>query len=113
MSSPCQLGHPSRGSPGCAEYGVALAEHRDPPQGALLRRWLDVSVMAVFERRILDLDAAAARRAARFHVSDPAPFRDALIAATALEQGLAVVTRNQKDFTRFPGLRVLDPWAGG
>jgi len=34
---------------------------------------------------------------------------DALIAATALEHGLALVTRNRRDFERVHGLRVLDP----
>lgn len=34
---------------------------------------------------------------------------DGLIAATALEHGLAVVTRNVKDFENL-GLTVLNPW---
>ena len=40
----------------------------------------------------------------------PAPFRDGLIAATALVHRLTVVTRNVRDFQRFTGLRVLNPW---
>ena len=34
---------------------------------------------------------------------------DGLIAATALEYGLTMVTRNRKDFTGL-GLVVLNPW---
>jgi predicted nucleic acid-binding protein len=34
---------------------------------------------------------------------------DGLIAATALEHGLIVVTRNVKDFARM-GVALLDPW---
>ncbi|MGH9110855.1 MAG: hypothetical protein ACRDZN_00910, partial [Acidimicrobiales bacterium] len=40
------------------------------------------------------IDAAVARRAAALHVPDPAPWRDALIGATALVNRMVVVTRN-------------------
>lgn len=36
---------------------------------------------------------------------------DAIIAATALHYGLALVTRNAADFQRVPGLQCLDPHA--
>ncbi|HXW82494.1 MAG TPA: type II toxin-antitoxin system VapC family toxin [Acidimicrobiales bacterium] len=93
------------------EYGVLLAEHSDPRQGALLREWLDQSVAQVFVDRVLSVDTAVARRAAALHVPDPAPFRDALIGATALVHHMAVVTRNVTDFERFPGLAVINPWS--
>lgn len=93
------------------EHGVELAERADPPKGALLRAWLDASVAPAFADRVLSVDGAVARRAARLHVPDPVPFRDALIAATALEHRLTVVTRNTRDFERFAGLDVLDPWS--
>lgn len=92
------------------EHGVLLAERSDPAQGAILRAWLDSSVARAFDGRILPVDEAEARRAASFHVPHPAPFRDALIGATALVHGLVMVTRNVRDFERFTGLRVLDPW---
>jgi len=34
---------------------------------------------------------------------------DALIAATALEYGLQLTTRNVRDFAKIPGLRLRDP----
>jgi len=92
------------------EHGVLLAERSDPVKGAVLRRWLDTSVAAAFDTRILAVDVAVAKRAASLHVPDPAPFRDALIGATALVHGMAVVTRNSKDFERFNGLDVVNPW---
>ena len=92
------------------EHGVLLAERSDPVKGAVLRRWLDTSVAAAFDTRILAVDVAVAKRAASLHVPDPAPFRDALIGATALVHGMAVVTRNSKDFERFKGLDVVNPW---
>jgi toxin FitB len=95
------------------EHGVLLAERADPPQGSVLRRWLDDNVRAVFEHRVLPVDAAVARRAAALHVPDPAPFRDALIGATALVHGMRMVTRNVKDFERFQGLTIVNPWERG
>ena len=56
------------------------------------------------------VDEAVARRSARLHVPDPAPFRDALIGVTALVHHRAVVTRNVSDFKRFTGLQVVNPW---
>lgn len=93
------------------ERGIRLLERRDRPQVGLLRRWLDDSVPAAFEGRILPVDAAVARRAAALHVPDPAPAHDALIAATALVNRMTVVTRDVADFARFDGVRVLDPWS--
>lgn len=52
--------------------------------------------------------ASAARRAAGLDVPDPAPFDDALIAATALVHGLVVVTGNVRDFARSTDLAVHD-----
>lgn len=92
------------------EHGVLLAERRDPRQGAVLRQWLDGSVAAAFDGRVLVVDEAVARRAAGLHVPDPAPLRDALIGATALVRHMAVVTRNEKDLERFDGLAVVNPW---
>jgi len=93
------------------EYGVLLAERSDPRQGALLREWLDRSVPETFVDRVISVDEAVARRAAALHVPDPAPFRDALIGATALVHHMAVVTRNVGDFQRFAGLEVINPWS--
>lgn len=95
------------------EHGVLLAERSDPDRGAVLRRWLDDSVAAAFGQRVLGVDELVARRAAALHVPDPAPFRDALIGATALVHRMAVVTRNVTDFERFEDLDIVDPWRGG
>jgi len=93
------------------EYGVLLMERSDPAQGAVLRSWLDESVTVVFAERVLVVGDDVARRAAALHVPDPAPFRHALIGATALVHRMTVVTRNVSDFNRFDGLEVLDPWS--
>ncbi len=92
------------------EHGVLLAERRDPAAGLTLRNWLDNDVYGAFEQRILPIDATVARLAAALHVPNPAPVNDALIAATAMANGMAIVTRNSSDFERFDSLQVLNPW---
>jgi len=92
------------------EHGVLLMERSDRAQGAVLRSWLDRSVTVAFADRVVPVDERVAIRAARLHVPDPAPFRDALIGATALADHMIVVTRNTRDFERFDGLEVLNPW---
>ena len=94
------------------EMGVLLAERRDPSQGAIFRAWLNGHVLPAFNGRVLPVDIAVAQRSARFHVPDPRPVRDALIAATALVHGMTVVTRNVADFEP-TGVVILNPWGKG
>ena len=60
--------------------------------------------------RELNVDATIAEHAGRLARSRVA-MSDALIAATALEHGLELVTRNIRDFKGISGLRVRDPSA--
>ena len=92
------------------EHGVLLAERSDPTKGAILRSWLDTSVNPAFADRLLPVTADIARQSAALHVPDPAPFRDALIAATALHHDMTVITRNTSDPKRFTNLTVTNPW---
>jgi len=94
------------------ELGVLMAERRDPIQGALLRHWLQQAVVPAFAGRILAVDAAVARRSAALDSPDSKPFRDGLIAATALLHSLVVVTRNLADFTA-TGIPLLNLWQQG
>ncbi len=91
------------------EIGVLLIERRDPSQGAIFRSWLERQVLPVFAGRILSVDTAVAQRSAALHVPDPRPFRDSLIAATALVHGMKIVTRNVADF-QSSGVSILNPW---
>ena len=91
------------------ELGTLLMERKDADQGAVLRAWIDRQVLPRFEGRILAVDTAVARRCARLHVPDPRAERDALIAATALEHGMTVATRNVADFAP-TGVRIVNPW---
>lgn len=66
--------------------------------------------------RCLAFDGDAAKqyaliRAHRHQSGHPISTEDAQIAAIALVHGLAVVTRNAKDFAHIPGLSVVNPWS--
>jgi predicted nucleic acid-binding protein len=73
--------------------------------------WLEVELPKFFAGRILPVDLAVADRWGRLQADARRPLAavDSLMAATALHQGLRVVTRNAPDFT-FPGLAVINPW---
>lgn len=53
---------------------------------------------------ILAIDSAIARRAAQLGRTRKTKLPDLLIAATAIEHGLTLITRNTKDFQRIHGL---------
>ena len=91
------------------ELGVLSIERKDAKQGALLRAWLEQHVVPEFSSRTLPVDTAVAQRCARLHVPDKRSERDALIAATALVHGMAVVTRKVDDF-KPTGVPVVSPW---
>ncbi|MBN6150267.1 type II toxin-antitoxin system VapC family toxin [Xanthomonas sp. AmX2] len=91
------------------EVGVLSIERKDATQGAMLRSWLEQHVLPEFSGRTLPIDTAVAQRCARLHVPDKRGERDALIAATALVHGMAVVTRNVSDFEP-TGVPVVNAW---
>ncbi|NTG05025.1 type II toxin-antitoxin system VapC family toxin [Agrobacterium rhizogenes] len=91
------------------EIGTLQMERKDPAQGAILRSWLDEHVLPMFDSRILPVDTNVARKSAALHVPDPRPYRDGLIAATALTYGMTLVTRNTADFEG-TGVPLLNPW---
>jgi predicted nucleic acid-binding protein len=91
------------------ERGALLLGRRDPPQAEILYRWIRSDILPSFAARILPVDEMVALRCAPLHVPDPKPERDALIAATALEHRLTLVTRNVRDFAPM-GVPLLNPW---
>ncbi len=92
------------------ETGALLLGRRDAAQGKLIRQWVHDRVLAAFQQRVLPVDTSVALRCASLQVPDPRPYRDSLIAATALVHGLTVVTRNSADFESM-AVDVVNPWA--
>jgi predicted nucleic acid-binding protein len=91
------------------ETGALLLLRRDARQGRLIQEWIEDRVLTGFAERILAVDTAVARRCALLYIPDPRPYRDSLIAATALVHRLIVVTRNRADFEPMTA-PVLNPW---
>lgn len=90
------------------EQGILVLERRTPPQGSALRVWL-TGVRAAFVGRVLPFTDHSATICAALHVPNPRSERDAMIAATAIEHGFTVVTRNTQDFAN-TGVILLNPW---
>jgi predicted nucleic acid-binding protein len=92
------------------ERGIARQQPRNPDFASALARWLD-TILSLYAPRILGIDIATARRWGRLSAQAGHDGSDLLIAATAQENGLTVVTRNTRHFEP-TGVPVLDPFRG-
>lgn len=101
----------------CALSVITLAEIRrgiedkrrtDIRQAHAIEKWFD-SILIDFAENILPVTIGIADRWGRLLSATQLPEQDLLLAATALEHGLTVVTRNVSDFEG-SGARVHDPW---
>jgi hypothetical protein len=75
--------------------------------------WLEVELPNYFLGRLLAIDAHTADRWGRLlgSAGRPLPAVDSLLAATALQHDLTLVTRNTADFAG-TGVRLINPWNG-
>jgi predicted nucleic acid-binding protein len=87
------------------ENAAARLARKDRAAGLAVREWIDNRVMPAFEGRILPVDAAVVRRRAQLPYANT---RDGLLAATALEHGLTLVTRKVTAF-RAGRVKLLNP----
>ena len=92
------------------ELGIEKQRAADRKFAEELSRWLDVTLRA-YGDRILSMDVGVARRWGRLAARIGNKGMDLAIAATALEHGLTVVTRNVSDFAP-TGVATLDPFNG-
>ncbi len=99
-----------------AEIRFGIRRVPDPGFRAELEAWLRDGLLAWFADRILEVDEPVLLRWCQlvgdgqkenYTYAQP----DALLAATAWQHELGVVTRNTEDFAR-AGLRLLNPWMG-
>lgn len=93
------------------EIGKGIEALPNSKRKLALRDWLEVDLPAFFTGRILPIDEAVVDRWGRLlaRIRRTASAIDSLIAATALQHGLTLVTRNESDF-KFPEVDVINPW---
>ena len=94
---------------GEVERGITQQRRRNPTFAEELALWLE-RVLSWYYNRVLPVDTATARRWGRLSAAIGHNGPDLLIAATALENGLIVVTRNVRHFepTGVPTLNPLE-----
>ena len=86
----------------------------DVQRRARLESWLERQLLELFHGQILPVTQAIAKRwgaidGQRQMAGRPLSVPDGMIAATAFEHDLTVVTRNVKDFEGL-GVAILNPW---
>jgi predicted nucleic acid-binding protein len=93
---------------GEVEKGIAKQQRQDPAFAERLAGWLD-RILRHYATRILTIDLSVARRWGRLADAHGHAGADLLIAATAIEHGLAVVTRNVRHFEG-TGVPLVNPF---
>lgn len=88
--------------------GIERLRRRDPIQAARLEQRL-AAIEFCMGDHILAVTHAVAERWGRINVPNPLPVIDGLLAATALEHGLILATRNVRDVER-SGIHLLNPF---
>jgi predicted nucleic acid-binding protein len=90
------------------EAGIELTREQDPQKALAIGSWLD---QLVDNSQVLSLGANTMRIWGRLmHRKSNTVTEDALIASSAIEHALRVVTRNVSDFKLF-GVDVIDPFS--
>ena len=87
------------------------ASHTHAARRHSLNDWLEQDLPTFFLGRLLAVDAGVADRWGRLQAlaGRPLPAIDSLLAATALQHQLTLVTRNVKDFADM-GVGLINPW---
>ncbi|MCP4697681.1 MAG: type II toxin-antitoxin system VapC family toxin [Gammaproteobacteria bacterium] len=95
---------------GEVERGITRQRRINPIFVDELERWLE-GILAHYTDRILPLSTTIARRWGRLSAELGHAGADLMIAATALEYGLTIVTRNVHHFET-TGVAVFNPYVG-
>jgi toxin FitB len=88
--------------------GVESIRRRDPVAAVALHQWL-ARLVDQFAERVVGVDTATVNRWGMLCVPDPVPTVDGLLAATALEHDMTLVTRNARHVAR-TGVATLNPF---
>jgi predicted nucleic acid-binding protein len=88
--------------------GIELLRRKAPRDAAALEVWL-ARLIDQYEGAILGITPEIAETWGRLCARRPLPVVDSLLAATALEFGLTVATRNTTDF-KGTGVKTINPF---
>ena len=89
------------------QAGIEITRHQDIEKASIIEAWAS-QISQTYN--ILSMDAETFRIWAKLmHRESDTVYEDAMIAATAIQHHLIVVTRNIKDFKRFD-VSVLNPF---
>lgn len=96
------------------EIQKGVEKIQDPGRKQMLESWLQDDLLVRFQDHIVVLDTNTLMRwgtlTGRMEAQGtPMPAIDSLLAATALQGGFVLVTRNESDF-RPSGVQILNPW---
>jgi len=88
--------------------GVAQQDRQDKEFARSLRQWLD-KLLLLYSERVLPVDIPIAKKWGELSVQAHNSGADILLAATAFEHKLTVITRNEKHFIQ-TGVKTINPW---
>jgi predicted nucleic acid-binding protein len=88
------------------ENGARLLARKDKPASTAIRKWIETRLRPAFEGRIVAIDDAVVRSWSHLGYSD---FRDGILAATALQHGFILATRDADNF-RTGKVKTVNPW---
>lgn len=88
--------------------GIDRLRSKDASQTLVLDRWLE-EVKRAYRERLIEVNSGIAELSGELQAVRSVPEIDALLAASALEYDLTLVTRNEADFAGL-GIRVVNPF---
>ena len=96
------------------EIRKGIASLPQSKKRVFLEDWLDCEMLPWFADRVLPVTLAIAEHWGNLSAQSnakgrPRPIIDAILAATALNHDLVLVTRNVRDYEDF-GVTILNPW---
>ena len=96
------------------EIQKGIVKLHEGPRRQAFQTWLDKDLSARFKGRILGLSQEVALEwgvllGSNERKGEKLPLIDSLLASTAIQYNLTLVTRNTSDFGRMP-VRLINPW---
>ncbi|MCL1916437.1 MAG: type II toxin-antitoxin system VapC family toxin [Desulfovibrionaceae bacterium] len=88
--------------------GIAQQDKRNEEFARRLKQWLE-KLLLLYGQRVLLVDIHIAKRWGELSVQAHNAGVDILLAATAMEHNLTIVTRNERHFSR-TGVGIINPW---